>query len=183
MTWNRLIAVTAGALLLTAAPARADFFISPTIGMGMGGLIKDGAKVTFGGQAGVIGAGPVGFEVDYGYTAEIRGGDGHDNIRTFSGILLVAPRQFGSERWRPYGAIGGGVIGTVTELSHIFAPSEEVENKAVLSAGGGILGFLSNRFGVRADARYFHAMLDSDDENFPVESHFIRISGGVVIRF
>lgn len=171
---------------LSATPARAEFFISPNLGLAIGGFLKDGAKVTFGGQLGVLGASAVGFEGDYGYTAQVRGGHGTDNFRTISGALLIAPSRFGSAKWRPYAAVGGGLIGAVYKVQHIVSVGgDEVESLPVISAGAGVFGFFSKRFGVRFDARYFRVM---DDYEPPpgitaTAPHFVRASGGLVIRF
>jgi hypothetical protein len=176
------LCLTAALVAASAAPARADFFIIPAIGMATGGIVQDGTKVTYAGQIGVLTAGMVGFEGDFGYTAKTRGGNTHDNVRTFGGTVLIAPTK--NERWRPYGAVGFGMAGGVGEISHIFTfDSEKAENAAAINGGGGIFGFLSPHLGVRFDARYFHVMLDDDGKVEGISPHFIRMTGGLVIRF
>ena len=57
---------------------------------------------------------------------------------------------------------------------------------AGFNAGGGIAGFISDRFGYRGDVRYFRSLQENDlgDADFAVQAlQFWRVSGGVIIRF
>lgn len=179
MTSIRTFTMAAVLVTVTAAPARADVFITAFFGASMRGVL-DGSKTTLGGQLGFLGAGFIGVEGDFGYTMKVKGGHGGDNFRTLTGAVLIAPK-LGSDRVRPYAAIGGGVINAVVEPKHLFIGDDTVESASLLSAGGGLFAFLSNHIGVRLDARYMKAMLDTDVD---VEaSHFIRVTGGLVIKF
>jgi hypothetical protein len=52
----------------------------------------------------------------------------------------------------------------------------------VISAGGGVFAFLSNKIGIRADARYMKANIEGPDlPDF--KTYFIRVTGGVVLKF
>lgn len=186
MTRSRILLMAAALALLPARAAQAQWLLSPTVGTASGGLMTDGAKVTYGGQLGFLSEGPVGFEADYGYTAKVRGGHGHDNFRTFTVNVLVAPAGWGSQKWRPYAAVGGGLIGAVGKIQHIFAfSSDEAQQAGLVSAGGGLFGFVSNRFGVRLDVRYLRALLPPAEEagGPTTPPHIVRVGGGLVIRF
>src|SRR5690348_15211602 len=57
--------------LLTLAPstARADWLLTPFLGVSFGGD-SDGQRVTYGGSIGYMGAGVFGFEVDFSHSPE-----------------------------------------------------------------------------------------------------------------
>jgi hypothetical protein len=179
MTCIRTLTVTAALLLAAAAPARADVYLAAVFGSSMGGIL-DGSKTTYGGQLGILGPGMIGVEGDFGYTTKVKDGSGGDNFRTLTGALLIAPK-FGSDRLRPYASVGGGLIGAVVEMKHVFIGDDTVESATVVTAGGGLFAYLSNQIGIRLDARYMKAMLDTDLEGD--KSHFIRVTGGLVIKF
>lgn len=181
MTSIRNLMVTGAVLLITAAPARADVYIAAAFGASMSGVL-DGSKTTYGGQFGILGPGMIGIEGDYGFTAKVKGGHGGDNFRTLTGSVLIAPMMVGSEKVRPYFSAGGGLIGAVTEMKHIFASDDTVESATVVTAGGGLFAYLSNQIGIRLDARYMKAMVDPPDFE-DAKSHFIRVTGGVVVKF
>jgi hypothetical protein len=185
---GRALLLAAAFSVLWAAPARADFLICPGIGIAAGGIVRDGAKPTYTAQIGLFGTGaPVGFELDYGYTMKARGGHHTDNFRTLGAAVLIAVPRIGSDRWRPYVAVGGGVIGAVSRVRHLYAfGSDEVEASGVAGIGGGLFGFLSSHVGIRVDARYFRALIDDEGDHGggeTVSPHFIRASAGLVIRF
>lgn len=182
MKWSRTGSIAAALALAASVPARADVFIAPSVGIASGGIVQDGSKITYGGQLGAISDGLFGIEGDYGYTAKIRGGNHRDNVRTLTGSLLIA--LSGNERFRAYASVGGGLIGAVTQVKHIFTvSSDEVESKGVVSAGGGFFSFFSDRIGIRVDARYFRILASPEEEGFDVSPQFIRAQGGVVFRF
>lgn len=138
----------------------------------------DGSKVTYGGQAGFMG-GLIGFELDYGFTTKTKGGYGGDNFRTVGAALIVAPARFGSEKFRPYLAVGGGQIAAVSQVKHIVSGGDDTESAGLLSAGGGVMAFVSNAVGLRLDARYMRAMLDADASS----PYFVRVTAGLIVRF
>lgn len=178
MTWTRTLVAMTGVLLWAAVPARADILISPNAGVSMAGAL-DGSKLTYGGQLGFMG-GAIGFELDYGYTTKTKGGYGGDNFRTIGGAVLFSPARFGSEKFRPYLAVGGGQIAAVSQVKHIVS-SGDSESGGVLSAGGGVMTYMSNTFGLRFDARYMRAMLDVDEG--ASSPYFVRVTAGLIVRF
>jgi hypothetical protein len=178
----RITVVVALLLLVNAAPARADVYIAALFGAATGGAL-DGSKTTYGGQLGILGSGLIGVEGDYGFTTKTKHGLGGDNFRTLTGSILIAPMSIGSEKLRPYAAVGGGIIGAASEMKHLFLGDDTVQTAPVITAGGGLFAYLTNQIGVRLDGRYVKAMVDSNESASESRSHFIRVMGGVVVRF
>jgi hypothetical protein len=169
-------------VLGTATTARADVYLAALFGVATGGAL-DGSKLTYGGQLGILGSGMTGVEGDYGFTTKTKGGHGGDNFRTLTGSVLIAPMAIGSQKVRPYVSAGGGIISGVSELKHLFIGDDSVESTTVVTAGGGIFAYLSNQIGIRLDARYMKALIDADPDFGDTKSHFVRVSGGLVVRF
>jgi hypothetical protein len=183
MNWIRNLIVTGVVVLATAVPARADIFLGPSVGGAMGGFVKDGAKTTYAGQLGILTDGPIGFELDYGYTKNIRDTVGSGNFRTIGGALLYVPGFLGGAKVRGYVSAGGGQIAAVSKFSHLLSGgSDEVESAGMVSAGAGLFGFVSEKFGIRVDVRYIRALLDEEAAG-PDSPHFIRATAGLVIKF
>jgi len=141
--------VVACACLVTVlwpAQASASWFL----GLGAGVVKSDsleGTPATYTGQLGkVADEGIMGFELDFGYANQT------DAIgtRTFEASLLVGPKV---GRFRPYGSVGGGIIGAVTRFTDIFRVSGTRPNDPLASFGGGVFVDLSSKFGVRFDVR------------------------------
>jgi len=179
----RICVVTAALLVAAPHPARADVYLAALFGAAAGGAL-DGSKTTYAGQLGILGAGMLGIEGDYGFTTKTKHGEGGDNFRTLMGSVLIAPLKIGSEKFRPYFAAGGGVISGASKIQHLFVPDDTVQSAAIVNAGGGVFAFLSNQIGVRLDARYMRLLLDADPElGSEASPNFIRVAGGLVVRF
>jgi hypothetical protein len=163
------------ALTLVPSPAFADWFFAAGIGRSSSDSFLASPQ-TFTGQLGAKGDGWIGFEGDYSFMKEIRGGV---HARTVTASLLIGPRR---GRLQIFGSVGGGIIGGVGKFSHIFNPLDEhVSNEAVVSFGGGVMFDLSPRFGVRGDVRAFRALQEFEDE--PVPLSVTQVAGGVFVKF
>src|SRR5579871_2127844 len=166
-------------MVAAAAPARAQGFVSATVGAATSGLVTHTA-ITYGGDLGYWSQGLLGFEGEYSYSAKTRGGDVGDNIRTVMADLLVGPKV-GDGKLRVYGAVGGGLIGAVGHFSDIFKTGGTAQNDPGINVGGGVSGFLSDHWGFRGDVRYvLDVKKPNDGRNRP---HFTRFGAGVVLRF
>ncbi|MFN8059080.1 MAG: outer membrane beta-barrel protein [Vicinamibacterales bacterium] len=177
--------------------ARADGFVSPFLGVNFGGdagqplrqAIDEKTKVTFGLQAGQMGGGVFGFELDIGYTPHFYGtGPAFDNnvLTIIPGVVLGVPlggqTGFGV---RPYVTAGAGLVRRQISLGQLFDLSQ---NDLAYSLGGGVMAFVSDHFGVRGDVRYIRNFrvdefgisgIDFEKGTF----NFGRASIGAVFRY
>jgi opacity protein-like surface antigen len=203
----------ATALVLTAfaaAPAKAsaDWLFTPFVGMNWGGSAgfneagtdfddEFERKVNFGAQLSWMGAGALGFEVDFGYAPnffESTAGDGDfdygdSNVTTLMANLKVGA-PFGGQTGggiRPYASGGIGIIKSrIDDADDLF--NVDSTNWG-LNVGGGVAGFFSDNVGVQGDIRYFRSLEDTeaggeDDFNVGLGSFsFWRGTVGLVFRF
>ena len=190
-----LILCGAIAVVLTPTQARADGFVTPWVGTAFGNSnnIKNGQK-TFGVSAGVMGAGIIGGEADFGWSPSYFGTQsdfGNNTVMTLMGnVILGVPvgGQHGAGI-RPYAVGGIGLIRTQIDggsLTRVSSASSS-NNMFGWDAGGGVMGYFSDHVGLRGDVRYLRA---TSDLNSGIRSldlngdrlHFWRASIGVVIR-
>ncbi len=195
-------------MVFVAAPAKAsaDWLFTPFIGMNWGGSAEftDFAgdfedefeqKVNFGASLSWMGAGALGFEVDFGYSPNFfqnTAGDddfeyGDSNVTTLMANLKVGA-PFGGQTGggiRPYASGGLGLIKT-----RIDDPEDLFELNSTdwgFNVGGGVTGFFSDNFGLQGDVRYFRSLQDNEpDDEFDLalgSFNFWRGTVGLVFRF
>jgi opacity protein-like surface antigen len=82
---------------------------------------------------------------------------------------------------KPYVAFGAGNLHlNVTGISSVVVPNPESisNNYFTFNAGGGVMGFFTDHFGVRADLRYYRAFgIKIEDLETPASSWTSSISG------
>jgi opacity protein-like surface antigen len=203
----------ASALVLTAfaaAPAKAsaDWMFTPFIGMNWGGTAgfnQAGAdfedeferKMNFGAQLSWMGAGALGFEVDFGYAPnffENTAGDGEfpfgdSNVTTLMANLKVGAPLGGQHGGgiRPYASGGLGIIKSrIDDANDLF----EVNSTSWgMNVGGGVAGFFTDNIGLQGDVRYFRSLKDTEangQDSFDLglgSFSFWRGTVGLVFRF
>ena len=189
-------------------PASADWLLTPYVGVTFGGTANFGdvgdfednleKRVTFGGPATWMGAGIIGFEVDFGSTPnffETTTGDddfdfGDSNVTTLMGNLVIGAPIGGTSGpgVRPYGSGGIGLLRTNISGGDFF--DDLNSNELGVNVGGGAHVFFNDNVGIRADIRYFRALQqdnDDDDEFFDdlafEDFDFWRGTIGVTFRF
>jgi hypothetical protein len=172
-------------LALAAAPAGADTLLTGFAGGAFGGSTTS-TQGTYGGSLGFLGH-VVGFEVDFATTPDFFGNSPtrvftDNNVLTLTGNLLVT---LPTGPVRIYGVVGGGLMKTrLADAGQLF---DVDSNDFGIDAGGGLLLFLGDHFGLRGDIRYFRDLQDNDaDGNFDID--FGKVSywrgvGGIVLRF
>jgi hypothetical protein len=188
-------ALAALAIMLVPAPARADGFFIPFLGVNFGG--DSGRKFSeafetnqfnWGASLGWMGGGVFGFEGDFGYSPDFYGktdAGGSGAFTATANMLLGLP--FGGQQGfgvRPYGLVGAGLLSSRSD----FGDPEIDENNVTWSAGGGLMLFFGNAVGLRFDVRYFRTFDDLEILGIPiVESagkvDFTRGSLGLALRF
>jgi opacity protein-like surface antigen len=205
----RKLFVIASLVLITtvASPAKAsaDWLFTPFVGWNWGGTAnlvnfsdfedEFEQKAMFGASLAWMGAGVVGFEVDFGYSPNffqntVGSGDfefGDSNLTTLMGNVLVGIPVGGQTGpgFRPYVAGGVGImkssIGDVDDFFDIDSTNWG------FNVGGGAMFFFSDNVGLRGDVRYFRSLQDDEpDDEFDIglaDFRFWRGTVGVTFRF
>jgi hypothetical protein len=185
-----MIAATV-AVVYAPATAHADGYISPFIGVNFGNNSGDG-RANFGVNAGSMGAGVIGGELELGYAPSFFGNSGvygSNYVFDLMGNLIVGVPVGGTHGAgvRPYGTIGLGLVRSQV-TGGVNGLIESSNNDVGMNAGAGVMGFLSDHIGLRGDVRYFRTFNDSSTINAPGVNidfgsfHFWRASFGVVLR-
>jgi hypothetical protein len=205
----RKLFITAALVLATSAAAprtaSADWLLTPFVGWNWGGSanfidfsdIDDEfeQRANFGASLTWMGAGVVGFEVDFGYTPNffentVGPGNfefGDNNVTTLMGNVIVGIPVGGQQGpgFRPYAVAGLGLIksriGDAEDFFNVDSTSWG------LNVGGGATFFFNDKFGLRGDLRYFRSLQDDEpDDDFDVglaDFRFWRGSIGATFRF
>ena len=187
----------AAGLLAAPTPARADGFISPTIGVDFGGQtgatlvnsVNNGNRINWGVAAGWMGAGIIGVEEDFMHAPNFFGSGGNiDSSRVvtlMTNVIVGIPvgGQSGGGI-RPYGAIGVGWINQ--NVSTVNGVGNFSENDFGWDLGAGVMGYFSDHLGLRVDYRYFRNFQQTGSNVIGISSgnfNFHRASVGVLFRF
>ena len=186
-----------------AAPrsASADWLFTPFIGSTFGGSANlSGSdeefkeeferKLNYGASLAAQGAGPIGFEIDFGYSPNFFGladdndfnftGDG--NVTTLTANLLIGPSV---GRVRPYVVGGVGLIRSKVDNPEDFFDTSST-NDFGFDAGAGIVALFSDKVGLRGDIRFFRSLRDPDPDSFDLalgSFKFWRGTVGVTFKF
>ena len=204
--------ITAGLMAISsiAAPtnASADWIVTPFIGWNFKGAadINDGGidfenkfeqKIDYGVSLAAMGAGAIGFEVDFGYSPNFfesspdsnNGFDFTDdsNVTTLMANAIVGIPIGGQTGAgiRPYFVGGVGLIrSSVQDVDEFFDVT--TKNDFGFDVGGGIMGFFTSNFGIRGDIRYFRSFSGSSDNVTGIgvsDFNFWRGSVGASFKF
>lgn len=197
----------AAAMAIAPRPASADWVVTPFVGWNAGGSAdvngsngntttsKFEHKIDYGVSAAAMGAGAVGFEVDFGYspnffeTGTATNGfqfTNDSNVTTLTGNLIVgAPIGGHGGSIRPYAVGGVGLVrSNVADAAGLFDVT--TKNDFGFDVGAGVMGFFAQNIGLRGDVRYFRGFSGSSNNatglglsNF----NFWRTSVGVSFKF
>lgn len=192
------------AVLTIAAPARADWLLTPFIGMNFGGDAAFGdvgdfednleKKTVFGGTFTWMGGGIIGAEADFGFAPnffENTSGDadfdfGDSNLTTLMGNVVIGI-PVGGQRGagvRPYLSTGLGLIRSSIEGGELF--DDLSASDLGVNVGGGAHVFFNDRIGLRGDIRYFRSLQDDEpDDDLDLglaDFQFWRATVGVTFR-
>jgi hypothetical protein len=193
----RVLVLGVCATLIPAAPARADWLITPFIGttFGISTAFLDfadaasnehlmwGASVTW------LSDGLVGFEGEYAHAPRFFQEDESDvviesQVTTFSGhFILAAPLAVTGDSLRPFLLAGLGLVHSNIQDQLNFAARND--NSLGLQLGGGAIGFVSNRTALRFDLRHIRTLSRATTIAAERETKlsFWRASIGVSIRY
>jgi opacity protein-like surface antigen len=183
-----LVLTAVVAVVWTPAQARAEGFVSPWLGVNFaGGESGEEGDYAVGVNAGYMGAGIIGGEIEFGYSPDFFGEAADNHELDLMGNVIVGIPIGGTTGGglRPYVTGGLGLVRTSFESSFIDSLGS---NDFGFNLGVGVMGYFSDHFGLRGDIRYFRTVNseDFDDPGFPDvdlgEFHFWRASVGVVFR-
>jgi hypothetical protein len=190
--------LTLALVLLSPSAAFAEWQFMPFLGVTFGGgttlVDLEGAvgslNVAVGVSALLIGD-TLGVEADLGYAPGFfQTGDPHLVVRssatTLTGnVVLAVPRRLTQYTLRPYFVGGGGLMHAHSE--DFFGAVPVTSTLPAMDLGGGVTGFLTNRFGVNWDVRYFRSLRRTDTGSgvsFGAEElSFWRASMALAIRY
>ena len=186
---RRIVCLAVSLLTWTAAPARADGFISPFVGFNFGGDSANCVSLTnceekrlnlglsIGSMNGVMG-----LEEDIAYARDFFGKTpGLDNalLTLMTNLMLGVP----AGPIRPYGIIGLGLVRphVTLDTSGLTTLSK---NALGYDIGGGLNIFLTHGLGVRGDIRHIKTFQDITLGVFNNEQiNFWRGSAGLTFSF
>jgi hypothetical protein len=181
--------------LIGATPASADWLVVPFIGTAFNGetsllVLERGeirAQTIFGASGVWLPAGIFGVEGDFAYGPSFFQANDlieSSSVSTLGGSLVVAmPLGVTRESLRPYAVAGFDTMrAAFDDTASVFAT---VERLGGLHVGGGAIGLLSPRTGLRFDVRHFQS-LSREPAQLSGERRsklsFWRLTFGVVIR-
>lgn len=182
-----MCALTAALSAATVREARADWLLTPYLGVTFSGSTPE-QQVNYGLSAAFLGAGAVGFELDASITPNFFNTDNgiidDSNVSTVMASFMVAVPGSGPS-FRPYAAAGAGIIRTrATSVGNVF---DVDENSFGVNVGGGVLAQFNDKVGMRGDIRYFRSVQDSDSgDGIDLDLqgfNFWRGTLGVTFRF
>ncbi|MEP7117095.1 MAG: outer membrane beta-barrel protein [Acidobacteriota bacterium] len=176
-------------LLMSASAARADWLLTPYLGVTFGGDTPK-EQVNYGLSAAFLGSGIFGVEFDAAITPNfLDTGNNSDindsNVSTLMANFMLSAPHHTPGGLRPYASAGAGIIRIkATSVGNFFDISD---SNFGVNAGAGVLGQFSDHVGVRGDIRYFRSVQDSaagDDINLDfARFNFWRGTLGVTFRF
>ena len=201
--WVVIAGMIAAVSAATPRAASADWVFTPFLGWnfnGSAGLEGTGEsvsgdlqkKIDYGFSLAGMGAGAVGFEIDFGYSPnffqsadEDLGNDSNVTTLTANAIfgIPIGGQRGGSVR--PYIVGGVGLIRSdVGDAGEFF--DVQTKNDFGFDVGGGVMGFFNSNVGIRGDVRYFRSFRGTDDNATGLglgNLDFWRGSVGVSFKF
>jgi hypothetical protein len=194
---SRALAICSLFLLTFPPTVAAEWHFTPTLGatfLGKGspGLIDPDLAIgnvhrNFGGDVTLLGGGIFGTEAVVLWTPGFLTGERglirkSRAISVMGNAVVTIPRRWTEYSLRPFVSGGLGLMRvSKTEVADVFSTERSV---AAFNVGGGAIGFLSKRTGVRFDFRYYRS-LNGDETSTALDSFYLRYmtaSVGLVIR-
>ncbi len=202
----RALALLGVLLFGVPATARAEWQLTPFLGLTFKGdtTLLDYEQAagnthwTFGGSVALLGSGPVGIEGVVAYTPGFFQQDNPPAVdglppppviesRTLAimgNVVLTTPRSWNEYGLRPFVSGGIGLLHATATDALEFTPVDA--SLLGYNIGGGAVGFLNERVGLRFDLRYFSNLKPSDDPELSVTGrvHLSYWTGsvGVVLK-
>jgi hypothetical protein len=187
------------ALLFCARPALADWMFTPFAGASFGtettfvtlepsALSK--SKLIFGGSVALLSRGIFGIEADFALAPRFFEDDTRAGIFTGSNLntlsasaIFAVPIAVTRESLRPYAIVGLGMIHAAANDAIGFLDIHD--NMFASNLGGGAIGMISARNGLRFEIRHFRSLKNAPNILTGADAtrlSFWRATVGVVIR-
>jgi hypothetical protein len=180
--------------------ARADYLFTPFIGGAFARQtifftgVEQGegsTHVIFGGTAGWLSSGILGFEGEFAYSPHFFERDdpldiilGSELLTVTGNVIVAVPLNVSEYSLRPYAIGGMGLMHSGITYLQTIPPVGD--NSLGFNVGAGAIGFLTARTGVRFELRHFRTFEREPNEARPLEVlprlSFWRATVGVVIR-
>jgi hypothetical protein len=189
----RALACCCALVALAPRPAAAEWHMAPMVGFTFAGdtTIVDAEHGAgklhgqFGGAVTLLGDGLFGVETIFVYTPgffQAGGGLVKDSsaLGLMGNVVLAAPRRWTEYGLRPFVSGGIGLLrASKTEFDFPVG-----SNFAGFNVGGGAIGFLSQRVGLRFDFRYYSNLRPTDEGAIALgQAHLRYFTGSVGIVF
>jgi hypothetical protein len=157
--------------VVAPTPAHADWLFTPFVGSTFAGsttfLVPETGtltrKVIFGGSAAWLTESIVGLEADFAYIPHFFETNDPSGLVTGSSVLtltgnaiVTVPLSLTREALRPYAVAGLGLIRAHSDDAGNVFPIEE--GLVGFDVGGGAMGFITDRTGLRFDLRQFRVL-------------------------
>jgi hypothetical protein len=192
----RALVLTLAVLLLSPATGAAEWQLKPFLGVAFGGstTLIDLADAAGGpniavGVTGALLGNIFGLDVDFSHAPGFFSQGGQHLVLSSSAttltcnLVLAPPRRVTEYALGPYFVVGGGMMhASIDDFGSVFAVSRTFP---AMDVGGGANGYLSDRFGLNWDARYFWSVSRKQARgvSFGTEQlSFWRASMALVIR-
>ena len=210
LEYARLAACILGLVLIAACPAQAEWQFTPFLGYTFNGsttlidfglvnnqTANDEPHIDFGGSVALLGEGPLGLEGYFVHTPNFFESKQFNiflprtlSSRTYAAmgnVVLTIPRAWNRYGLRPMLSGGAGLIHAAAEDQ--FNVLGYSLNLWGVNLGGGAVGFVSDRVGLRFDVRYFQNVSGVPDEELtrltlgePLRLRYWTATFGVVFK-
>jgi hypothetical protein len=185
------VVTAALAFVLAPAVAHAEGYFSPWASTQAGSSFNNG-RAGLGFDAGGMGAGIIGGELDFGWSPSFFGTQndfGNNSVINLMGNLIVGIPIGGTRGAgvRPFVTGGLGLLRTQIDGGTI-ANVRSSNNELGWDVGAGVMGYFSDHFGLRGDIKYLRGFEDLSTGNTVIDLngnnqlHFWRADIGIVIR-
>jgi hypothetical protein len=178
----------------TAAPARAQWVVTPYVAINVAGGAVQAGKGGVGGSVGYFG-GRLGLEFDIARHHHFFRDEGVSDLVpdpridldtdawVFMGNLVAPVPIQGAPQWLPYGTAGLGVIHAWFDGTGDLYDTDQ--DDLAFNVGGGVMYSLNDRVRLRGDLRYFRALVDENvrEGGYFKDYDFWRATLGVTLAF
>ena len=185
----------AGCVLVASAASAAEWQFTPTLGVTFNANAsllppelaspKQKSRVNFGGTVALLSDNIFGVEGIATYTPSLFQSSAlvteSDSFALMGNVVVAAPRRWTEYSLRPFVSGGVGLVAAHGQDPSLFFTNV---NAVGWDVGGGAIGFLTQRTGVRLDLRYFSNLQTIQPIAFSSNPHlrYMTFTVGVVIR-
>lgn len=186
-----------------ARPASAEWQLTPFVGLTLGGSttlpdlenVETGRSfarkhLTLGGSAALFWRGPIGVEGLFVYVPGIFDRDdlalieASRAVALMGNLVITIPRAWSEHGLRPFASGGFGLLHVAQEYPLDLLPIRR--NVLGYNVGGGAVGPITERTGIRFEARFISYVKSGDIQGFSIERETLRFwtaTVGVVFRY